>query len=204
MQNTKQLPDYFIQEIQALETAYLQYDDPIKQSGFNGGSKRWFAEREPILNAIESDGELLDVGCANGYLLECLVKWGLEREVKIVPAGVDISSHLIKIAKKRLPKFAANFYVGNAWNWEPPRKFRYVYALYDCVPPECLKDYVYKLLSSFVAPGGRLIIGAYGSHSRGKMPFDVETFLKSAGLKVSGIANGGVTSITKFAWVDKC
>lgn len=31
----------------------------------------------------------------------------------------------------------------------------------------------------------------------------MEIFLKFAGLKVSGIANGGITPISKFAWVDK-
>ena len=82
-------------------------------------------------------------------------------------------------------------------------QFRYVYALYDCVPIEYLKDYVYKLLSNYVAPGGRLIIGAYGSLSRGIKPFDVERFLKSIGLKISGTAENEISSVTKFAWVDK-
>jgi hypothetical protein len=31
-------------------------------------------EREPILTAIDSGGDILDIGCANGYLLECLMR----------------------------------------------------------------------------------------------------------------------------------
>jgi hypothetical protein len=67
------LPPDFLNRARSLEASYLQTDDPIRQSGFGGGSERWRAERSPILNAIESDGDMLDIGCANGYLLECLV-----------------------------------------------------------------------------------------------------------------------------------
>ena len=59
----------------ALEDAYLRSDDPIRQSGFGGGAERWRAERSPILEAVDGDGDLLDIGCANGYLAECLVEW---------------------------------------------------------------------------------------------------------------------------------
>ena len=66
----------FLQDLWALEAAYLKEDDPIRQSGFRRGADRWRAERGPILDAIETDEDLLDIGCANGYLLERLVKWG--------------------------------------------------------------------------------------------------------------------------------
>jgi SAM-dependent methyltransferase len=203
MRLTDKLPDAFLKEIKALESAYLKYDDPIMQSGFSGGSKRWRQEREPILNAVYSDGDFLDVGCANGYLLECLVEWGKERTVKLTPFGIDIGSKLIKLAQKRLPEFADNFYVGNAWDWNPPRKFKYVYTLHDCVPKEYLKEFIIRLLTKTVAPGGRLILGSYGSRSHKIAPFDVDKFLNSYGLVVSGTAQGGRPPITKFAWVDK-
>ena len=70
------LPRAFLQNLRTLEAAYLKEDDPIRQSGFSGGAQRWRSERGPILEAIDVDGELLDIGCANGYLLECLVRWG--------------------------------------------------------------------------------------------------------------------------------
>ncbi len=68
------LPLAFIRELQELERAYLTYDDPIRQSGFSGGGVRWRAEREPILAGIHTDGTLLDIGCANGFLLQSLVE----------------------------------------------------------------------------------------------------------------------------------
>ena len=81
MEQPAQLPATFLSELRELEASYLQRSDPIEQSGFHGGAERWRAEREPILDAIMRDGELLDIGCANGFLLECLVEWGQERGV---------------------------------------------------------------------------------------------------------------------------
>ena len=118
-------------ELKALEDAYLRETDPIRQSGFSGGATRWRAERGPILDAIDSDGDLLDIGCANGYLLECLVRWGEERGLMLTPHGLDQGVRLIELARGRLPKYADNFHVGNAWDWRPQRKYRYVYMLYD-------------------------------------------------------------------------
>lgn len=199
----RKLPSDFIRQLELLEESYLADDDPIRQSGFGGGPQRWRAEREPILDAVESDGELLDVGCANGYLLECLIQWGKEQGAALVPYGIDQGTGLIKLARERLPEFRENFYSGNAWDWIPPGIFRYVYSLYDCVPPEYLEEYIHRLLARMVAPGGRLIIGAYGSSSEGKPPFDVATFLKSIGLKVTGVTEGGDPPVARFAWTDK-
>jgi SAM-dependent methyltransferase len=198
-----QLPGSFLREIKALEASYLKDDDPIRQSGFGGGSERWRAEREPILDAVEGSGDFLDVGCANGYLLECLVKWGRERGLKITPYGVDIGTRLIDLAKQRLPRYASNFYVANAWDWDPPREFQYVYTLYDCVPPGFLKKYVRRLISRAVCRGGRLILGAYGSRSRGIRAFDAGSFLESMGVRVAGTAEGGSPAVSRFAWTEK-
>jgi hypothetical protein len=45
--------------------------------------------------------------------------------------------------------------------WTPPLRFTYVRALDDEVPPGRLADLVARLLSEFVAPGGRLIVSSY-------------------------------------------
>jgi len=156
----KPLPPDFVAAVRDLETSYLQTDDPILQSGFGGGAKRWREEREPILEAISEEGTLLDVGCANGYLLECLVGWGQERGLKLTPYGVDLSPRLIALARERLPAFARHFFVANAWDWHPPRRFRYVYALSDCVPEDYLEAFVERLLSRVVEPGGPLFSAA--------------------------------------------
>ena len=196
------LPQSFLQELKELEAAYLKEDDPIRQSGFSGGAARWRDERGPILEAIATDGDLLDIGCANGYLLKCLVKWGSERGLRLIPHGLDQGSSLIELAKGCLPEYADNFHVGNAWDWRPRRKYRYVYMLYDCLPLDYLAEGVNRLMERVVAPQGRLIVGSYGSKSDAIPPFDIGDFLQAAGFVVLGRAEGGRGPITKFAWID--
>lgn len=197
------LPDAFLRELEDLERAYLRNSDPIEQSGFYGGRERWRIEREPILNAVPSDGEMLDTGCANGYLLECLVSWGLERGLTLTPYGLDQGRGLVELARRRQPHIADHFFVGNAWDWISPRRFRYVYTLLDQVPPDYLVPYLHRLLAEVVAPGGRLIAGDYGSRSRGIQARDVAAVLRSAGLNVLGEAEGGEHGVARFAWVER-
>jgi SAM-dependent methyltransferase len=196
------LPEEFIALLEHLERSYLLTDDPIRQSGFGGGPERWREEREPLLDAVDASGDLLDVGCANGYLLECLVEWGRERSLEITPHGLDLGPRLIELARRRIPEHAANMHVGNAWDWVPPRRYRYVYSVHDCVPEAFLERYVARLLADVAEPGGRLIVGAYGSRSRGSAPFDVASFLRSAGHRVAGVSQGGRPPVSAFAWVD--
>jgi hypothetical protein len=197
------LDRWFAETKRVLEEGYLRHDDPIRQSGFGGGPDRWRAEREPIHEAIDRDGDLLDVGCANGYLLECLVAWARERGHAIVPYGVDFSEKFVEIARMRMPQYASRFWVANAWHWTPPRRFRFVYAVLDSVPDDFMGAYAKRLLDRTVERGGRLIVGHYGSVHRKEEPIDVATLLDSAGLKVSGTASGGEPAITRFAWTDR-
>ncbi len=193
------LPEAWMEEIRDLERAYLTTDDPIRGSGFGGGEIRWRQEREPILAAVADDGDLLDVGCANGHLLACLVDWAAERGITITPHGLDIGPDLVAAARRRLP--GAPIHLGNAWDWEPPRRYRYVYALLDLVPPDREDPLVERLLARFVAPGGRLIMGDYGSRSRRRTPRDVAAVLRRH-RPAAGEAWGGEPPISRFAWVD--
>ena len=197
------LPEEFLAEIRGLERSYLQTDNPILQSGFGGGAERWRAERLPILAAVMGDGDFLDIGCAVGYLAECLVEWGAKRGVRLTPHGIDLGERLIGEAKRRLPAYADNFHVANGWDWRPGRRFRYVYTLSDCVPVEMLGEYVGRLLDGLVEPGGRLIVGSYGSRSRGTPALPLGEMLESYGYAVAGQASGGDPPLTAFAWVDR-
>src|SRR5437764_202255 len=125
---SRPLPPAFLKGVDALADAYLSHSDPVRQSGFGGGAERWRSEREPILDYIHHSGSLIDVGCANGHLLECLVAWGRERGLSLDPYGVDHSARLIALAQQRLPRWADHFFVGNAWEWTPPRRFDFVYS----------------------------------------------------------------------------
>lgn len=196
------LPKRFLDRLTQLEMLYLLKADPLMRSGFAGGAERWRREREPILDAVTEDGAILDVGCANGMLLQSLVDWALEQGIQLTPHGVDAGERLITEAREQLAGFAENLHVGNVWDWQPPRRYRYVYMVWDCVPVYFLGATIRRLLREFVAPGGRLILGTYGSRSRRQQPFDLEPFIRSLDLPCAGRSAGGEPRITNFFWID--
>ena len=79
--------------LEVYEEHYLASDDPRRQSGFGGDEERWEAARRPIAEAVDHDGSFLDVGCANGYLLESIVRWS---EHRLEPYGLDFSPRLVE------------------------------------------------------------------------------------------------------------
>src|SRR5262245_13948263 len=84
----------------ALATAYLHEDDPRWQSGFDGDAQLWREARELVLDAVAGDGTLLDVGCANGHLMESLDAWGRERGLAISMYGLEINADLAEMARR--------------------------------------------------------------------------------------------------------
>jgi SAM-dependent methyltransferase len=197
------LPATFLDSLRELESSYLASDDPIRQSGFGRDYATWRRSREMILDAVDGDGDFLDVGCANGYLLECLVGWAAERGRRLTPYGLDIGAGLIALAKQRFPGRESHFFHANAWEWQPPRRFRFVYTLIDCVPEEFGAVYVARLLDRAVEPGGRLIVGAYGSRSRELRPLPIAALLKGWGHSVVGTAADEAPAWNLVAWVDR-
>lgn len=101
---------------QELESAYIRHEEPWKQSGFSGPEERWIKCRKPIADCIEESGSFLDIGCANGYLLECILRWTAERGISVIPYGIDLSEKLVKLAKKRLPEYSKNLYTGTGYS----------------------------------------------------------------------------------------
>lgn len=196
------LTDEFLEELRQLEGAYLAETEPTRQSGFLGGEARWRKERGLILEAVDADGDFLDIGCANGYLAECLMKWAAEKGINLTPFGVDQGAGLIGLARKRLPQYASHFWVANAWDWLPPRKFRYAYTMTDLVPEHLLKDYLLRAMERYVEKGGRLIVGGYGSYSKALPAPDVSAILTGFGLTVAGSAKCGQLPISHVAWVE--
>jgi SAM-dependent methyltransferase len=156
-----QLDAWFEQIHHVLETAYLAQNEPWRQSGMSGPYERWESLRKPIADCIDRNGAFLDIGCANGYLLECCLRWTAERGLRIDPYGVDISASLIELARQRLPRLESHFYTANAYTWDPPRAFTFVRTELVYVPRELELAYIRRLLERCVEPGGCLLVANY-------------------------------------------
>ena len=67
--------------------------------------------------------------------------------------------------------------------WAPPRRFDVVRTGLDYVPPRRRADYVARLLTDVVAPGGRLVVGVFNEE---KDRDKVADALRSWGYVVAG------------------
>jgi hypothetical protein len=164
--------------------AYLASDDPRTQSGKSGDEAEWRWSRELILDAIPAGGTLLDIGCANGYLMESVRRWGIERGIDVEPYGLEISWRLAGLARRRLPQWADRIWVGNVTQWAPPRRFDLVHTGIDNVPPDRQRDLLLRLVCEFVVPGGRVVLRADRVHPGEP---DVVVQVRALGLDVGGV-----------------
>jgi 2-polyprenyl-3-methyl-5-hydroxy-6-metoxy-1,4-benzoquinol methylase len=179
-----------------LEPAYLRGTTPQQGSGFGGDEREWEQARRHITEGMAGDGTFLDVGCANGLLMESVAAWCAERGLAVEPYGVDISPALAEIARRRLPRWADRIWTGNAVGWRPPggMRFDYVHILLDCVPQARRADLVRHHLAHTVRPGtGRLLVSDYAADPAAGHPAAAET-LTALGFRVAGQTSGGERS----------
>ena len=170
-----------------LETSYLRDGTPRGGSGFGGTAADWRAQRSHLCQAIDRDGSFLDVGCANGHLMESMVAWCAEHGVRLEPFGVDLSPGLVTEARRRLPQWADRLWVGNALDWAAPggRRFDVVHTLLDLVPPARMGQMVRHQLDQLVAPGGRLLASSYvPARDRSR---HADQLLRRLGFRVDGV-----------------
>ena len=160
---TKEDKQYFDRELVFHEERYLAGTNPRQQSGFGRDEQDWERFRRPIIAPITKDGTFLDIGCANGLLMESIARWAAEEAHSIEPYGLDISEKLAELARNRLPKWSNRIFVGNALFWKPPFTFDYVRTEMVYVPNQLRQEYLERLMEHVVTPGGRLIICVYGS-----------------------------------------
>ena len=164
--------------------AYLAAETPWGQSGRSGDERGWTYARSLICDAVERDGSFLDIGCANGFLMECMKKWAAERGRRIEPHGLDISPELADLARNRLAGWADSIYTGNVLTWSPPQRFDFVRTGLEYVPDRRRRDLVHRILDDLVAENGRLIVGTYSGERIGPDPLERE--ISSWGFDVAG------------------
>lgn len=140
--------------------AYLAAADPRAQSGKSGDEADWRWSRELILDALPAGGSILDVGCANGHLIESLQRWAAERGVSVEVHGLELSPRLAGLARARLPAHAGRIHVGNVLEWTSELRFDLVHTGLDYVPAPQRRALLLRVLHELVRPGGKLVLRA--------------------------------------------
>src|SRR5262249_7558245 len=132
--------------------------------------------RSHVVDAIDHDGTFLDVGCASGYLMECIVRWSSRR---VEPYGLEIAPELAALARRRLPRWADRIFVGNALTWTTPHRFDFVRTGLEYVPPPRRRDLVAQLLGFC----DRLVVGSFNEEVEERT---LERAVESWGFAIAG------------------
>jgi hypothetical protein len=175
--------------------AYLAAETAWGQSGKSGDEALWEEARSHIADAIDRDGAFLDVGCASGFLMECIVRWSPHR---VEPYGLEIAPELAALARSRLPQWSDRIFVGNALAWDPPRRFEFVRTGLDYVPPARRPDLVAHLLGFC----DRLVIGSFNEEIEERA---LEKAVESWGYPIAGrseVEHRDPRIMRRVFWVD--
>ncbi|QUQ63342.1 class I SAM-dependent methyltransferase [Kutzneria sp. CA-103260] len=183
-----------------LRQPYLNASTPWGQSGKGGTARDWVTARRVVVEAIGGDGTFLDVGCANGYLMECVAIWTAEQGLDVEPHGVDIVPEFVALTRKRLPGWADRIHHGNALTWNPPQRYDFVRTGLEYVPANRREAFVKRLLNDV---GDRLVIGPYTVDVGDEQ---TERALKGWGIEIAGrveLPHENPSGTRKLLWVDQ-
>jgi len=170
--------------------------NPYQQSGRSSGARRWEETRRVFVTALHHGGDFIDIGCANGLLLEALIPWAREEGFSIRPHGIDLVAELVELARERFPDHRDSFNVANALYWAPTRTYDFVRTNLEYVPKADWLPYVRGQYAA-VAPAGRLIVSHYRNVDEPEV--DVAAVVEEAGHAVAGRAAAPGVSIV---WIE--
>jgi SAM-dependent methyltransferase len=190
VEDERGLQTWFDEIRHILQRAYVTAPTPWQQSGKGGSFEDWVRLRIPISECVTRSGTFLDIGCANGFLLECLLNWTKMKNIDLVPYGLDYAPKLVEMARERLLAFKDHIFTGNAWDWQPPRRFTYVRTEAVYVPHNLRTAYLKRLLSEFLEDGGLLLATHYRSSGEDLTRDWLDEDLRTEGFNVIGSVSG--------------
>ena len=167
--------------------AYLAGDNLRAKSGYSGTEADWEQARSLVAEGISRSGTFLDVGCANGLLMESVRTWCEGRGLEIQPYGLEIAPELATLARQSFPQWRDRVFEGNAANWLPPHRFDFVRTGHEYVPRTKRRELFTHLLSAVVQSGGRLLVGPYTEErDEARSGASLEETVKQWGFHVGG------------------
>ena len=200
---------YYQRTLELLEEPYLGANargDVAGGSGSGGGLERWEKKRRALVSAFDHDGSWLDVGCANGLLMETLATWATEKHLRVEPYGLELSPRIAEAARLRLPHWADRIWTGNVMTWEPQMRFDYVTVIAESVPETVRPNLVDLLITRFLSSTGRLIFSIYMPRPPEAPPElpPASAVLRRFGYRVKGEAEARIDGELKVsaAWLD--
>ena len=169
-------------------------------SSYNAIASRFSDTRSfsrPFLQKLakyaESGGQILDIGCGNGILLESLPK-------NMDYFGIDVSASLIEEAGKKYEEFKEKFSVFNGLKIPfPDKSFDFVFsiAVLHHIPGEDFRLNHLKEITRVLKPGGKAIIGVWQLWDRMFLRY----FLGNIGNKLIGKSKIGFSDFY-IPWKD--
>ena len=182
---------------------YLSYDNPRAQSGHGGDEYHYAYAHLLILEAVYKHGTFLDVGCANGHLMEMLHKWGAALGFDLQMYGVDISEGLLELAKSRLPHWYDRFFLGNSFYWKPEHKFDYIHiGGLGQVPKDDRRIFFEHMMENYLVDGGRLILGPYWTENDSRAEYNDNLGIPPTGYAIkSHYSKPDI--LRKLMWFDR-
>ncbi len=167
-----------------VKPAYLAANNPYAQAGHSGDASTWEVSRGFIAQTLHRSGSFLDVGCANGILMESVQQWGRMKQLAIEPYGLDIVPKFVEVARQRLPQWANRIHSGNIRTWQPSHQgFDFVLIRPEYVPIHRFCELVTHVLNRVLKPNGRLIVFVGTEEVEVR---SVETRINEDGLMVHG------------------
>ena len=171
-----------IQEILKDPTLSTQW---IQGSKCSGTLQFWLSTRAFIIDAINQSGTILDIGCANGFLLACLNQWLQQKSLTLIPYGIECDPSILQ-CRRLFPHWLHNSHFIqidlNTFLSSPtkeaeafPSQFDFIYWNvweHGCDLKEDHQQRWLCKLCSMTSLGEKLLLGLYGAKENNDIKSD--------------------------------